>query len=74
MSDTPVETLRDKDISASIWKNEGTNGEFHSVTFQRVYTGGGGETKNTSSFSGTDLLKLSRLAEKAYDRIAELRQ
>lgn len=68
----PVETLRDGAIKAAIWKNESENGAFHGVTFSRTYKNGSGDLQDTNSFSGTQLLRLARLAEKAYDRAAKL--
>ena len=68
----PVETLRDGAIKAAIWKNESENGAFFAVTFARTYKNGGGELKDTDSFSGTQLLRLARLADKAYGRAAKL--
>ena len=68
----PVETLRDGAVKAAIWKNEGENGTFFNVTFARTYKNGDGNLHDTDSFSGTQLLKLARLADKAYDRTAEL--
>ena len=68
----PVETLRDGSIKAAIWRNESENGPFHGVTFARTYTDDKGERHDTDSFSGTQLLRLARLADKAYDRTAKL--
>jgi hypothetical protein len=68
----PVETLRDGAIKAAIWKNDSENGAFHGVTFSRTYRSGSGDLQDTNSFSGTQLLRLARLAEKAYDRAAKL--
>jgi hypothetical protein len=68
----PVETLRDGAIKAAIWKNESENGAFHGVTFSRTYRNGSGDLQDTNSFSGTQLLRLTRLAERAYDRAAKL--
>lgn len=70
----PVETLRDGAVKAAIWKNEGDNGVFFNVTFARTYKNGDGNLHDTDSFSGTQLLKLARLADKAYDRAAALAQ
>ena len=67
----PVETLRDGAIKAAIWKNESENGAFFAVTFARTYKNGD-ELKDTDSFSGSQLLRLARLAEKAYDRTSKL--
>lgn len=69
----PIKTIRDGTLSASIWANSGDKGVFYSVTFARTYTDEAGNPKSTDSFSGGDILKLARLAERAYDRIAELR-
>ena len=68
----PVETLRDGAIKAAIWKNESENGVFFNVTFARTYKDGDGDLNDTDGFSGTQLLRLSRLAGKAYDRTVEL--
>jgi hypothetical protein len=67
----PAVTLRDGFISAAIWQNSNDNGTFYAVTFTRAYKDGD-KLQNTSSFSGTDLLKLARLAEKSYDKVREL--
>ena len=68
----PVETLRDGAIKAAIWKNESENGDFFAVTFSRTYKDASGELQDTASFSGTQLLRLARLADKAYDRTGKL--
>lgn len=68
----PVETIRDGAIKAAIWRNESENGVFHGVTFSRTFKNGGGDLQDTNSYSGTQLLRLARLAGKAYDRAAKL--
>ena len=70
----PVETLRDGAIKAAIWKNESENGNFFAITFSRTYKNGNGELHDTDSFSGSQLLRLAALAQKAYDRTGELRK
>jgi hypothetical protein len=72
-SQKPVTTIRDGRISASVWKNEGETNTFYAVTFSRVYTDAEGKLQNSTSFSGTELLKLARLAAKTYDELAILR-
>ena len=69
----PAATLRDGSLQASIWKNTSENGTFYSTTITRSYQTEDGDYKNTNSYSGTELLKLSRLAAKAYDRELELK-
>ena len=68
----PVETLRDGSIKAAIWKNGSENGDFFAVTFSRTYKAGDGNLQDTDSFSGTQLLRLARLANQAYDRTSKL--
>ncbi|MCG8604367.1 hypothetical protein MJD09_05125 [bacterium] len=70
----PADTLRDGSVRATIWPNQTEKGTFHSVTLDRTYTDADGNVKNTHSFSGADLLKVSRLAEQAYDRVGQIRQ
>jgi hypothetical protein len=68
----PVETVRDGSIKAAIWKNESENGVFFAVTFARTYKDKEGNLQDTESFSGSQLLRLARLADNAYDRTAKL--
>jgi hypothetical protein len=69
----PVETLRAGNIKAVIWRNTGDNGPFYSVYFFRTYKDSNGLFHDTDSFSNSDLLKLSRLAGRAYDAVEMLR-
>lgn len=72
-SNKPVDAIRDGAIKASIWRNPSEKGPFYSVTFTRTFTDAEGKFRDADSFGGSDLLKLSHLAGKAYDRIGELR-
>ena len=71
----PVATHRDGAISAKIWRNTGKGGAvFYAVRFQRTFTDAAtGKARNAQSFSGTDLLKVQRLASQAYQTIGRLR-
>ena len=69
----PVEQLRDGALKAAIFRNEGEKGPFFSVRFTRTYTDGNGTFHDSTSFSGTELLKLAHLAGQAYDRANALR-
>ena len=71
-SPKPVTTLRDGRIAAAIWENEADGHSFYSVTPSRTYTDADGKVQSTNSYSGTDLLKLSRLAAMAYDESRRL--
>lgn len=69
----PIEVLRDGAIKASIWRNEGDKGEFLTVTFARTYTDQNGDLKDTSAYTGRDLLVVSELAREAYRVTATIR-
>lgn len=69
----PIDTIREGSLKATIWKNAGDNGDFYSVEISRTYKQG--ETfKDSHSFSGSELLRVARLAHIAYDEIAIYRQ
>ena len=70
----PAETLRDGNIKATIWENEGEKGPFFAVTIAKTYTDRDGNLRDTQSFSGTDLLRVAELSRAAYARTNELRQ
>lgn len=68
----PVVTIRVFPIEAAIWRNETSKGPFHTVTFSRSYKDDNGDYHNTDSYSGPQLLQLSLLAQKAFDRAEKL--
>jgi hypothetical protein len=72
MKQRPVETLRDGALKAAILRNDSENGAFHAVTFARTFKDSDGDLQGTDSVSGSQLLRLARLAEYAYDRTAKL--
>lgn len=69
----PIDTIRDGALKATIWKNFGDNGNFYSVELSRTYRDENGDYHDSHSFSGSDLLKIARLSELAYSRVADLR-
>lgn len=69
----PLATIRDGALKASIWKNQGEKGPFYSVRITRTYTDEQGNYHDSDSFSGSELLRVARLASKAYDETAALR-
>ena len=70
----PIDRLRDGALKATIWENEGPKGIFYSVELSRTYRDEHGNYQDSHSFSGAELLRIARLAGKAYDRISALRQ
>ncbi|MEM6746257.1 MAG: hypothetical protein AAF608_02450 [Pseudomonadota bacterium] len=70
----PVHTLRDGALKANIWRNESKNGKpYFSVTLTRSYKRSDGTYADSTSFSGFDLTKISRLAESAASHIHVMR-
>lgn len=82
MSNRPILTIRDGLIKASIWKNEHskTTGQgttiktIYNVDIVRSYKDREGNWKDTTSFSGNELLKVANLSREAYNRILILRE
>ena len=70
----PADVIRDSNLKATIWRNEGDERPFYAASFARAYKDEKGEYRDADTFVGTDLLKLSELARKAYDRTTELRR
>ena len=73
-STKPIETLRDGNLKASIWRNEGENGPTYSTTFARTWRDDKGRFHDSQSYAGTDMLRLGELSRSAYHRTNELRR
>ena len=69
----PVKTLRDGNIKAIIWRNESDKGPFYNVQFLRSYKAGDGDWREANSFSNGEILKVAKLADKAYDATLHLK-
>lgn len=70
----PADTLRDGAVKATIWPNEGDNGTYYATSLSRSYKDSEGNTRDTNSFVGTDLLKVAEIARGAYERTNELKR
>ncbi|MCB1682367.1 MAG: hypothetical protein KDI65_10600 [Alphaproteobacteria bacterium] len=70
----PEDVLRDGNLKATVWKNEGENGDYYSTTLSRTWQDEDGNYRDSHSFSGAELLRVSELARGAYARTNELRQ
>jgi len=72
----PISKLQDRDLTASVWRNESQDGRFfYTVTLERVYTDKNGGLKNTDRLDArNDLLRAARLLQNAYDEFLQLRQ
>ena len=68
-----VHTVRHRNIKATIWKNETSNGPIYNVTVMRSYREEGGEWKDSHSFGYDDLMNVSALMYEAHAFISSLR-
>ena len=69
---SPTAEVRLGRIKATIWANEGKNGErWHTAQLTRLYQDGG-EWRSTHSFGRNDLLTVAKVADLAHTRVCEL--
>lgn len=73
-TNTPADTVRDANLKATIWRNEGEKGAYYNTTLAKTYQDQNGNYKDTQTFSQNDLLRVSELARTAYNRVTELRR
>lgn len=69
----PVDQRWDGALKAKIWRNHGESGAFYSTELSRTYSDRDGNLRDSYRFSGADLLKISKLADWAYERTDELK-
>lgn len=69
----PLETFRDGRLKATVWANEGERGIYHTVTFAKTYEDKDGKLQETSSFTGSELLRVAELAREAHAFTRDLR-
>ena len=71
----PALELTDGAMKAVIWKNE-REGKlpWYNVTFAQSYKGADGHYHDRRSFTGVELRRLSRLAERAYEETSARRE
>lgn len=71
----PIETLRDGTLKLAIFRNRGERGDFYSVVPGRIYTDEKTDkVRETSSLSGSELLRMANLMAKGYERIGQFRE
>jgi len=66
MTKQPVQKFREGAVQVAVWQNEGHNGDFYSLTFQRSYTDAEGTWHNATSFPLSALSALMVATFKAY--------
>ncbi len=69
----PARVLRDGNLKATIWANQGENGIYFTVSLAKTFTDSQGTVRDTSSFSSPELLRVSELARQAYHASNDLR-
>jgi len=70
---SPAFTIRDGRLKITCWANTTAEKKtFHSVELVKSYQDDKEEWKDTTSLSGTDLLKAQNLYARAYNKINEL--
>lgn len=67
----PVHTIRGGAIRATIWRNAGKNGAFHSVQLARTYRAANGY-RDSNRFTAEELLQVAQVATEAHDYLAIL--
>jgi hypothetical protein len=68
----PVDKVRVKNISASIWKNTGAKGDFYNATIENRYKDQEGVWHTSTSYGASDLLSLETVARDAAAKIRAL--
>lgn len=70
----PADTLRDGNLKASIWENQGDKGPFYTTTFSKTYEDKDGKLRDTNGFNKGDLLRIAELARSSYSRTHQLQR
>ena len=74
MNNQPETKFRAGAVTATVWKNEvtrqdGTKGEFYTVSLERNYKDKDGNWKNSGSMRVNDLPKATLVLQKAYEHV-----
>lgn len=71
----PASVIRDGNLKATIWENQGDKGAYFTTTFAKTYRDQqSGELRDTNVFTSNDLLRISELAREARSKTRELYQ
>tara|TARA_R110002096_G_scaffold153579_1_gene317457 strand:+ start:206 stop:580 length:375 start_codon:yes stop_codon:yes gene_type:complete len=68
----PEDTLRDGNLKATIWRQQGKERDFFTTSFAKTYTDKEGNLKDTQNFGKKDLLGIGELARRSNTRVSEL--
>lgn len=67
----PVKKFRAGFVNVAVWKNESDGRVFYNTTFSRSYKDSDGDYKDGDSFGHADLACVGKLADLAFNWIAE---
>lgn len=70
----PVETFRDSKLKASVWRNEGKEGPYYTVTLAKTYEDRNGRLQDSHSFTGGELLRVAELAREAHSFVRDIKR
>ena len=65
----PIHVMQDALVKVKIWEHQGEKGTYWSVQPLRVYKKAENDWQEAYSFTGTDILRVGRLIDEAYDYI-----
>ncbi len=72
---TPLETLRDGRVKATVWENTNADGEaYHTVSIAKTYEDRNGKLQDSHSFSAGEFLRVAELARDAHRLIRDVRR
>ena len=69
----PVSKIAIYPVTAALWKNDGKNGPWYSVTLEKTYKEGD-SYKSSSNFGRDDLLTLAKVVDLAHSELLNLEQ
>jgi hypothetical protein len=68
---SPAHKIRISNITATVWRNSGSNGPWYSVQLQRSYKNGDDQWRQTEALGQDDLLTGAKLLDQAHDWIVQ---
>lgn len=70
----PVDTIRDRNLRADIWRNEKDGKADFVVEFYRTYKDDAGNYHKTNTLRDSDVLRAEKVLDRAYDKLTELKR
>ncbi len=73
-SNRPETTLRDGNLKATVWRQQGKDRDFFTTDLAKTYEDKDGNLKDSRSFGEKDLLGIAELARQAHNQVKDLRR